>query len=386
MSRRFRVPPAGEPVPLARLASLLTPGDAAIRLAGALAELVGLAGPVELHVSGRAALRAALVRLARETGRQEVVVPAYTCWSVPASVVAAGLQVRLVDVDAAGRIDLEDLKRQPLERSVAVVVCNLYGVPEPAAPVRALAAAAGAAVVDDAAQSLAACGGDGPVGGRGDVALLSFARGKPLSALGGGALVWRNAGDAAEIPPAPAPARWGALLRALAANAALSPRVFGWLAAVPALHVGATIYDPGFPQGGIDSASLALAAAGVEDVAFAGARRAARALALAERVAAESRFEPLVAAPGERGVYPRLALRAPNAGARARALEALASFGASASYPDALDRVTPLAPHLVERRACAGARSLAARILTLPTHAAAQRQAERMLRALGDAA
>jgi len=265
-------------------------------------------------------------------------------------------------------------------------VCNLYGVPEPVAPVRALADAAGAAVVDDAAQSLAACGGDGPVGGRGDVALLSFSRGKPLSALGGGALVWRNAGDAVEIPPAPAPARWGALLRAAASNAALSPRVFGWLAAVPALHVGRTIYDPDFRRGGIDAASLALAAAAVEDVASTGARRAARALALAERVAAESRFEPLVAAPGERGVYPRLALRAPNAGARTRALESLASLGASGSYPDALDRVTPLAAHLVERRACPGARDLAARILTLPTHAAGERHVKRMLRALGDAA
>ncbi len=384
MNRRFRVPPAGEPVPLARLASLLAPGDAANRLAGALAELVGLAGPVELHVSGRDALRAALVRLAAERGRQEVVVPAYTCWSVPASVVAAGLRVRLVDVDAAGRIDLQDLRRQPLERTAAVVVCNLYGVPEPVAPVHALAAAAGAAVVDDAAQSLAAGAGDGPVGGRGDVALLSFARGKPLSGLGGGALVWRAAGASAEVPPAPA--RWGALLRALAANAALSPRVFGWLAAVPALHVGATIYDPVFPRGPIAPASLALAAAGVADVAAAAARRAERALALAERVAAESRFEPLVAAPGERGVYPRLAVRAPNAGARVRALEALASFGASPSYPDALDRVTPLAPHLVERRSCAGARALAARILTLPTHADAERYVECIVRALGDAA
>src|SRR5262245_20417694 len=52
----------------------------------------------EFFESGRAALTA-LLRAWAVPGRDEVVVPAYTCWSVPASIVQAGLKVRLIDVD-----------------------------------------------------------------------------------------------------------------------------------------------------------------------------------------------------------------------------------------------------------------------------------------------
>ena len=48
-------------------------------------------------------------------GRDEVLVPAYTCFSIPASAVAAGLCVRLVDVTLSGRIDAKALDPLPLE-------------------------------------------------------------------------------------------------------------------------------------------------------------------------------------------------------------------------------------------------------------------------------
>ena len=57
----------------------------------------GSAG-ISFFPSGRAALYHALIDWKRD-GRDTVVVPAYTCWSVAASVVRAGLRVRAVDVD-----------------------------------------------------------------------------------------------------------------------------------------------------------------------------------------------------------------------------------------------------------------------------------------------
>ena len=62
--------------------------------------------------------------------------PAYTCYSVPAAVVAAGMRVRLVDVDSRGCIDRDDLARQPLESTAAVIVCNLFGLAEPIRDIR----------------------------------------------------------------------------------------------------------------------------------------------------------------------------------------------------------------------------------------------------------
>ena len=61
--------------------------DAAERTAGALSARLG-GRPVGLYASGRAALVALLAHLRAATGRDEVVLPAYCCYSVAAAAVA----------------------------------------------------------------------------------------------------------------------------------------------------------------------------------------------------------------------------------------------------------------------------------------------------------
>jgi len=384
-----RAPPGGAPLPLARVLRRRPAAECAGALERGLRGLLGGEdAAIGFHASGREAMRVVLAELARRGGRTEVVVPAYTCYSVPAAAVAAGLRVRLVDVDDRARIDLDALARLPLERAAAVVVCNLFGVPEPCAPVVALARAAGCGVIDDAAQSLGATGSDGAVGARGDVGVLSFARGKPLSALGGGALVWCSAGreEAPAAPPPEPPRRWKALARACAYDLALSPRIFPWLAAAPLLGVGETRYETDFSRGSLDGASLHLAAALVDHVAASGRARAEAAERLAARIAGETDHAPLVADPGDRGVYPRLAVLAADASVRDATIEALgnAGVGASGMYPASLDRVAALAGDLVGSAECPGARELAARLLTIaPPRDPSEAALSAVVRALG---
>lgn len=383
MSLLRRQPPAGFPITreLAKgRAARLSGRD----VSGELSKRINVSR-VDLFASGREALRAGLAFEAGRRDRAEVVVPAYTCYSVPASAVAAGLRVRLVDVDERGWIDTAALERSDLDRSAAVIVSNLFGIPEPIARVRAAARAAGAAVVDDAAQALGARDRDGPVAGRGDLGLLSFARGKPLPALGGGGLAWRETPQSVAPPPLPEMSVQGAWLSALAHDAALSPWLFRWVAALPGLHVGETRFDPGFRRGPISGRSLALVAAllpRLEDVHAALRRRVER---LAARLGSETRFEPLLAPPGATAVHPRLVLRAPSAAARDAALARLEqlSAGASRFYPASLDCVPELRPHRVAGDACPGARDLAARILTLPSGSEpTERELERLVAAL----
>lgn len=325
---------------------------------------------ISLHRSGREALRVALRCLADRSGRDEVVLPAYTCFSVPSAVVAAGLRVRLVDVDEMGRIDPSDLDSVALENAAALVVCSLFGLPEPIGLVMHRANAAGTALVDDAAQSLGARDRSGPVGGRGEVGVLSFARGKPVGALGGGALAWSQA------PPGPPVSsalqgggRIAATSRALAFDLALWPPLFRLLAALPALGIGETHFDPDFPRGPITAGALALLEQLLPRAARDAERRArsARELALAMREL--EGWRPLVSRTDDQPVYPRLAVLAPSGCARDRALEALTSLGAGASkmYPSSIDAIPELRPNLVGAREFPGARSFASRILTLPT-------------------
>jgi dTDP-4-amino-4,6-dideoxygalactose transaminase len=343
------------------------PADLAEQLAAALRVRMGAKG-VELRRSGREALRVALRTAAAHTGRDEVVLPAYTCWSVGAAAAAAGLRVRLVDVDERGAIDLVALATLPLERAACVVVCNLFGIAEPVEPVAAIAGPRGAWVVDDAAQSFGATASDGAAGGRGDLGVLSFGRGKPLQALGGGAVVWHDVAPQAECDEPVRPRPWRAWLHARAWNAALGPLVFAVLSAAPFLHVGETRFDPNFPRGPISGDALVLCA---HALARCEARRECRereALALADALQARSRFVPIVPPPGTNGAFPRLALCAPDRDRRDAALQALARDGAALFYPATLDEIPALRQWLAAPPVIPGSRGLAERLFTLPAH------------------
>jgi perosamine synthetase len=365
-----RLPPGGERVTVSQCRDAFRVTNPSSSLRAGLLASIG-ASRLSLHASGREALRVAFGHLATLRGRDEIWVPGYTCFSIPAAAVAAGLRVRLVEIGLDGRIDPNALARMPLERAAALVVSNLFGVPEPVAALRELLHSRGVALVDDAAQSLGARSAEGPVGGRGDVGALSFGRGKPLSALGGGALAWADSDGPADSPaPDGAPRPLMAIVRAAAFNVARLPAVFRWLSAIPALAIGETRYDPNFERGGIDGASLCLAAAVLPEFEIGNRNRARRAISLAARISAETDFSPLIASEGDEAVYPRLGVLAQTAAKRDEALRVLTSVGVTKMYPSALGAIDALRPRLADEPNTPVARDFAARLLTLPTGAA----------------
>ena len=326
-------------------------------------------------------MRFALAHCAAASGRREVVLPAYCCYSLPASVVAAGLQVRLVDVDDSGRIDPTALASLPLESVAVIVVANLFGLADPMGEIRRMATESGVAVVDDAAQSLGARDGDGAVGARGEFGVLSFGRGKPLSALGGGGLVWNSIEERADpSAAAESDARLEALARGLVYDIARWPVVFRLLSAIPSLHIGETEYDPGFRQGSIDPAARCLAEVLIDSLDASNRERRERAERLAVMIREQTAFSPLTSVGEGVGIYPRLAVRAPEPAAREAALEAMRDLGATAMYPSAVDGIDGLGANLVGDAHCPGAHAFAARLLTLPTHSSlTPRRIDRLL-------
>jgi dTDP-4-amino-4,6-dideoxygalactose transaminase len=380
--RLARHPPAVSRIPFDSLWRSLRHPDPEAELRSELARRLG-ARRVELFRSGREALRTALVAAARATGRGEVLLPAYTCFSVPAACVAAGLRVRLVDLDERGRLVPDSVHERDWRTAAAWLADNLFGLPSPLEPFAARAAAAGAWRIDDAAQAFGAGTPAGPVGSRADVGLLSFGRGKPLSGLGGGALAWGSVPlEVGEQPAARAPVR--ALARWLVYALAARRPVFGLLASIPALGIGETPYDPDFERGGIEGPAATLALAALADCAAAASERRSRAHRIAARMAElGSDFEPLLEGNGCSGVFPRLAVLAPDAKRRDAALERLRVWGATAMYPQPLGAIERLAPHLVGDSRCPGAARFCARLLTLPTHdGVSDASIERMARAL----
>jgi dTDP-4-amino-4,6-dideoxygalactose transaminase len=152
------------------------------------------ADEVQAECSGTAALVVALTTLHRLSGRRVVVVPAYTCPLVAIAVAHCGLELRLCDL-APGSIDFD---AQALARAcdrdvLALVPTHLGGRVADVAAAVALAHAAGAFVIEDAAQAFGARRGRVSVGLDGDAGFFSLAVGKGLTTYEGGLLVSADA-------------------------------------------------------------------------------------------------------------------------------------------------------------------------------------------------
>jgi dTDP-4-amino-4,6-dideoxygalactose transaminase len=148
--------------------------------------------------SGKAALTLVLLALKSLSERKRVVIPAYTCFSVPSAIVKAGLEVALCDVDPVTfDFDLNCLRSKIDENTLCVVPNHLFGIPSNLAPIVSLCETYGAYVVEDAAQAMGGVYNGRKLGTIGHAGFFSFGRGKNLTCGSGGILV-SNSGEIAQ--------------------------------------------------------------------------------------------------------------------------------------------------------------------------------------------
>jgi len=187
--RRELPPTAGLPLHLSDL--LPRRADFGAALAGWL----GI-DEVQLECSGTAAMVVALHAMHRlRPGRDEVVVPAWTCPLVALAIHRVGLKPRLCDL-APDHFDLDPsaLAASCGERTLAVVPTHLAGRVADVRQALAAARACGAYVLEDAAQALGARQDGRTVGLMGDAGFFSLAVGKGLTLYEGGVLMSRDPG------------------------------------------------------------------------------------------------------------------------------------------------------------------------------------------------
>ncbi|HDS1037994.1 TPA: DegT/DnrJ/EryC1/StrS family aminotransferase [Stenotrophomonas maltophilia] len=147
--------------------------------------------PLQLTCSGTHALLIALRTLRQRAPRRDtVILPAYTCPLVPIAVHSLGLRVQLCDT-RPGHFDFDpgQLARLADARTLAILPTHLGGRVADVELACEVAHAAGAWVIEDAAQALGARVGNNSVGLRGDIGFFSLAAGKGLSLHEGGLLV-----------------------------------------------------------------------------------------------------------------------------------------------------------------------------------------------------
>lgn len=331
--------------------------------------------------SGRAAMVVLLraLRALASSERNIVIVPSYTCYSVPASAIRAGLRVRVLDIDPHTlSYDLDALARTDFSNVLAIVSANLYGLPNNLPAIATLARHHGVYFIDDAAQSLGATVDGRPAGGFGDAGLYSLDKGKNITSIQGGVLVTHSQAIAAQIrqqlemlPAPPWQRTLNQAVQLLIYGLLLRPWLYWIPARLPFLKLGITRYEIDYPMECYCPHMGVMGALLFRKIDQVTRRRSENALRYLEQLRDIPYLEIPRPLPGSEPVYLRLPVLVDSAERRARLLELLTAegLGVTSSYPLSTIDIPQIQDHLDLASSLGDAgRSIAERILTLPTH------------------
>lgn len=387
MRRRLRVlPPAGGPIPYKAILSSLrqavaastrpSQGDSLAR------QLTACIGPQNwvLTNSGRSALSLVLMALrSRRPECDEVIIPAYTSYSVPAAVVRAGLRVRLCDIEPRTLgLHPDSLIATITKRTLCVVPHHLFGLPSRIREVCDIAAASRIPVVEDAAQGLGvSCGGrKGGMFGR--ASIFSLSRGKNIPGAGGGLIGLHDEEltDACRTLLHRGPGNTGQVtglkeaIEALLMAWFIRPAWYRLPASLPFLRLGASYFDPTFSVSPMTLFQQALLTNLLPNARVLREGREERAIRLRQALK-ETKADVLWPREGDMGAYLRLPVLLPTADVKRRVLSELhrRGLGSTEGYPLSLSHVSALRSFLAEPdQKYPVADDASRRLITLPTH------------------
>lgn len=336
---------------------------------------------VVLTVTGRAGMTLLLRALRRlaPADRNEVVLPSYTCYSLAASAIKAGLRPRIVDISPR-TLDFapESLERTDFSRVLAIVASNLYGLPNDLPSLSTFARDRGVFLIDDAAQSMGAQVGGRWSGTWGDAGLFSFDKGKPVSAIDGGVVVTNSDAVAnalnderkgLESPQLAESAR--NVVKAVAYATLLRPWLYWIPQRIPQLGLGKTVYSTEFPMETPSRFLAALGSTALDHLDEYTQARTRNAVALLQSLKGLARVAPITPNARATPTYLRLPILVDSPRTQQAAIGALqeAGIGASGSYPASLADIPDLRGALRHQaREAESGRYVAGRIVTLPTH------------------
>ena len=319
--------------------------------------------------SGKAALTLVLLALHHMTGRRKVIIPAYTCYSVPSAIVKAGLDVVPCDIGEEGfDYDYEQLRVMLGPDVLCVLSVHLFGIPSDTPRLKAACRDTGIFVVEDAAQAMGGSLDGRLLGTIGDAGFFSLGRGKNVTCGTGGIVLARDpeiatAIDAVvvDVPGATRADDAFAFLTLLALSALLSPPLYWLPSGLPFLRLGETIFHEDFPVRRLSSFQALLLRDWLGHLSTLDAIRRENARYYRANIVGVSRGFDLA--------YLRFPVVLPDPGRRRRLMDERdgAVLGIRPMYPASVGAIPQLRGRLSE---CDFPRSerVARSLVTLPTH------------------
>ncbi len=381
----YLMPPSGTPISIKDIAKIIALRVGLEKLDEPFTrKLKRLTGSkhVWLLNSGRTALLVMLrevSRLARPE-KNEVVIPSWTCYSVAASIVRAGLKIRLVDIDPMTMdYDYNKLRKIDFNHVLAVIASNLFGIVSDWSKLRAITKEESVFLIDDAAQALGTIVNGRAAGTLGDAGFYSLDRGKNLSTCAGGVLVTDNDDlgryieEAIESLPTPGIiSEVVTVLKFFLHSMFLRPRCYWFPNMLPFLGLGETIYDDHFSVAKLGRLQQCAGGLLIDRLNMLNSQRSACALKIAEGVRPLGKFEIPGSQAATGTIYLRLPVLAADQAMRDRAVRFLrkGGFTAVTMYPAIIREIRGIEPQLASLKGdYPGGRQIVARLFTLPTHA-----------------
>jgi len=125
--------------------------------------------------------------------RNEIILPAYTAPVLLLPIRAAGLNAVLVDVDLTTfNMDVHKILNAVTPQTLAIMPVHMFGLPMDVAPIIESSAGQDIFIVEDAASSLGSTIGGRQTGSIAPFGFYSLNRGKNVSTLAGGIIVWKD--------------------------------------------------------------------------------------------------------------------------------------------------------------------------------------------------
>tara|TARA_X000000950_G_scaffold205530_1_gene247245 strand:+ start:21569 stop:22681 length:1113 start_codon:yes stop_codon:yes gene_type:complete len=142
--------------------------------------------------SGTAALDIAVKSLNLKKG-DEVIVPTFTIISTLSQIVRQGLKPILIDSDPiTWNMDVNKIKKKISNRTKAIMVVHIYGIPTEMKEILKLANKYNLYVIEDAAEQLGQTYNGKPIGSFGDISTFSFFANKHITTGEGGMIATNN--------------------------------------------------------------------------------------------------------------------------------------------------------------------------------------------------
>lgn len=320
--------------------------------------------------SGKAALTLILLALKTLSSRKQVVIPAYTCFSVPSAVVKAGLEITLCDTDPDSLdFDYDLLEKTITSQTLCVVSNHLFGIPSDVERVNRICRGKGIFVVEDAAQAMGGKQNGKMLGTIGDVGFFSLSRGKNVTCGSGGIIVTNSSEIAGAIE------RYYSSLQSSGTKEVLieffqvmmlsifiRPSLYWFPLGLPFLKLGQTLFYTNFPVKKMSGMKAGLLWKWKDRLELSNRIRAENAAYFSEQLQLETARESTIP-------YLRLPVIVESKEIRNKiySFSQEQGLGISFMYPTAINEIEEIRA-VFNGQFFPSAKKLAERLLTIPTH------------------